>query len=49
MKEIVIRDRVRKMESTKVDAAIKAAKAGTSGLTEFGIRIKRFANTLILL
>lgn len=48
-KEIIIKDRVRKMDFNKIDDAITKAKGGFSGKTSFGIKIKKLANALILL
>lgn len=48
-KEIIIKDRVRKLPTSQVDDAIREAKTGTSNKTVFGVRIKRLRDLLILL
>lgn len=48
-KEIVIKDRVRALPVNQVEDAIREAKTSTSILTQFGIRIRRLNNLLILL
>lgn len=48
-KEIVLRDRVRKLPEAHVTGAIEEAKSGKTGKTSFGISIKRVKDILILL
>lgn len=48
-KQIVIKERVRKMGEAPIQDAIDKAKSTSDTKTSFGVRIKRIKNSLILL
>lgn len=48
-KQIVVKERVRKLGGEAYMDAIQTAKTTTLKKTSFGVRIKRIANLLILL